>query len=608
MPRKGVPLSEWAEALASGEIELDEKLVKKGFDSSYGRMLVADWHPSKNGDLTPQTVTAGTHKKVWWRHADSSCVVPGGHEWEVAGSARARLGSGCPVCAGKAVVAGVNDMATTHPELVADWHPSKNGDLTPQTVMAGTGKKVWWKHSDSSCVVPGGHEWETTGNARVSNGSGCPVCAGKAVVTGVNDMATTHPELAADWHPSKNGDLTPQAVVAGTEKKVWWRHADPSCIVPGGHEWGATGAARARLGSGCPACSGNAVVTGVNDMATTHPELAADWHPSKNGDLTPQTVGAGTDKKVWWKHSDSSCVVPGGHEWETEGWNRVKGNGCPACSGNAVVAGANDMATTHPELAADWHPTKNGDLTPQTVSAGTSKKVWWRHADPSCVVPGGHEWETNGSNRVNGNGCPACNRGWGLDAVRKFIITMVEYGHIGSLSQAEMYTLAQQNGLLNSQRVGDAITSLASGSSINAFAGDQLKTISEESGLSVHDLTNDMSDLDIAQANPEAFADFVLADVDGATFDDPEAGDDTLADTADMAAVMNGDVQASAELSAAVLPGEAVEQALRSADVLFATVDEQMVDYFIAARKHELWKQAYKDPEAALAAAEAFRG
>jgi hypothetical protein len=764
----GMSLAEWAEALASGEIELDEKLAKRGFDSSYGLTLVADWHPSKNGDLTPQTVSAGTSKNVWWKHSDSSCVAPGGHEWEATGGNRVNRGSGCPACAGKAVVAGVNDMATTHLELTADWHPTKNGDLTPQTVSAGTNKKVWWKHSDSSCIVPGGHEWQTTGATRAFQGSGCPACSGHAVVAGVNDMATTHPELAADWHPTKNGDLTPQTVSAGTHKKVWWRHADSSCVAPGGHEWEAKGSSRVSKGSGCPACAGKAVVAGVNDMATTHPELAADWHPSKNDGLTPQTVMAGTGKKVWWKHSDSSCIVPGGHEWQTTGDSRaVAGSGCPACSGNAVVAGANDMATTHPELAADWHPskngdltpqavgagsnkkvwwkhadsaclfpggyewesaptsrshggsgcpvcagngkaivagfndlattdpelaaewhpTKNGDLTPQTVLAGTNKKVWWKHSDPSCVaprgyewetavaaraklgsgcpacagqavvegvndmatthpelaadwhptkngdltpqdvmagtdkkiwwkhsdpkcvVPGGHEWQVTGSGRSSsGSGCPACNKGWGLDAVRKFIITMIEYGHIGSLSQAELYTLAQQNGLLNSRRVGEAILSLASGDSITKFAGDQLKTISEEADMNVHDLTNDMSDLDIAQANPEAFADFVLAGVGGATFDDPETDDDTLLDTADMAAVMNGDAQVSPELSAAVLPGEAVEQALRSADVLFATVDEQMVDYFIAARKHELWKQAYKDPEAALAAAEAFRG
>jgi hypothetical protein len=523
-------LAEWAEALASGEIELSEKLKKKGFDSSYGRTLVAEWHPTKNGDLN------------------------------------------------------LDDFTT------------------------GSNKKVWWKHSDPSCAVPGGHEWEAVVHNRV-NGMGCPVCGGKVVVAGANDMATTHPELAADWHPVKNGLLTPQSVVAGTAKKIWWKHSDPSCVAPGGYEWEAKGSYRTS-GAGCLACNDNrTVVAGVNDMATTHPELAADWHPTRNGDLTAQDFKANTNKKIWWKHSDPACAVSGGYEWKATGSDRQAGSGCPVCSNRAVVAGVNDIATTHPEIVAEWHPTKNIGLTPQGISAGSDKKIWWKHSDPSCVVPGGYVWEASVSNRCGqGQGCPACNKGWGLDAVRKFIITMVEYGHIGSLSQAELYTLAQQNGLLQSQRVGAAIANLASGNSITAFAGDQLKTISEEADMNVHDLVNDMSDLDIAQADPEAFADFVLADVEGATFDDPEADDDTLVDSADMAAVMNGDAQAGAVLSAAVLPGEAVEQALRTADVLFATVDEQMVEYFIASRLHALWQQAYKDPEAALAAAEKFRG
>ena len=132
--------------------------------------------------------------------------------------------------------------------------------------------------------------------------------------------------------------------------------------------------------------------------------------------------------------------------------------------------------------------------------------------------------------------------------------------------------------------------------------------------MNVHDLVNDMSDLDIAQANPEAFADFVLADVEGATFDDPEPESDdepALVDDADVAAVVNGDDQVDTfggDMSAGALPGQVVDQALRTADVLFATVDEEMIEYFIAARLHTLWAEAYKDPAAARAAAEAFRG
>jgi hypothetical protein len=666
-------LSEWAEALASGEIELDEKLVKKGFDSSFGRTLVAEWHPTKNGDLTPQDVMAGTSKKIWWKHADPSCVVPGGHEWEREVYHRSGSGSGCSACSGKAVVAGVNDMATTHPELAADFHPTKNVGLTPQSVMAGTNKKIWWKHSDPNCVDPKGYDWEATGNTRAWAGQGCPACGGRATVVGVNDMASTHPELASEWHPTKNGDLTPQEVkarsgkkvwwkhlngecvvpggheweavsasradgvgcpactnktivvgandlmttnpdiaaewhpvknddltpsdvVAGSGKKVWWKHTDPSCAFPGGHEWQAP-ISRRSSGGGCPACAVNAKshLVGVNDMASTHPELAADWHPTKNGDLTPQNVRANTSKSIWWKHADPACVVPGGHEWSTSGNNRAAGGGtgCPACSGRATVAGSNDLATTRPDIAADWHPTKNGDLTPSDVVAGTNKKIWWKHADSSCVVPGGHEWEASSNSRTSGNksGCPACNRGWGVDAVRQFIITMVEGGHIGSLTQAELYTLAQQNGLLRSKNVGAAVAGLASGKSINDFADS---------------LDDDGDDpMAAAMADPEAFADHVLGnvsdeDMDDDSFEDTEVGD------ADMNVVSNDGYQDN-NPSTDALPGQVVEQTLRTADALFATVDEEMMEYFIAARLHALWTQAYKDPEAALAAAESYR-
>ena len=34
--------------------------------------------------------------------------------------------------------------------------------------------------------------------------------------------------------------------------------------------------------------------------------------------------------------------------------------------------------TPYPHLVKEWHPTKNGDLTPKDVTYGSNKKVWWR--------------------------------------------------------------------------------------------------------------------------------------------------------------------------------------------------------------------------------------
>jgi hypothetical protein len=95
-------------------------------------------------------------------------------------------------------------------------------------------------------------------------------------------------------------------------------------------------------------CSNKLVLPGVNDLATTHPELAAQAHG-----WDPTTLTAGSHKKVGWK-----CAL--GHTWNALVKERSQGTGCPVCSNKKVMAGHNDLATTHPELAAQadgWDPT-----------------------------------------------------------------------------------------------------------------------------------------------------------------------------------------------------------------------------------------------------------
>lgn len=63
-------------------------------------------------------------------------------------------------------------------------------------------------------------------------------------------LAEARPDLAAEWHPTKNGDLTPYDVVPGFTKKAWWQ-----CSIDG-TEWCQRVFLRARNEdlSGCPAC------------------------------------------------------------------------------------------------------------------------------------------------------------------------------------------------------------------------------------------------------------------------------------------------------------------------------------------------------------------
>jgi len=76
---------------------------------------------------------------------------------------------------------------------------------------------------------------------------GCPFCAGKrASVT--NSLAALFPRVAAEWHPTRNGSLTPADVVVGSKAFVTWR-----CAL--GHVWRARVIARTQTRRGCPACA-----------------------------------------------------------------------------------------------------------------------------------------------------------------------------------------------------------------------------------------------------------------------------------------------------------------------------------------------------------------
>ena len=336
--------------------------------------LASEWHPTKNGDLTPKKVIEGSTKKVWWK-----CDKGEDHEWESTIVNRSK-GNGCSICSRKTIVKS-NCLATTHPEIAKQWHPTKNGDLTPYEISVGSGKKIWWK-----CDKGDDHEWQ----ASIRKGYvGCSICSGKTIVKS-NCLATTHPEIAKQWHPTKNGDLTPYEISVGSNKKVWWK-----CDIGEDHEWETLINNFTKNKQNCPVCL-NQIVVKSNCLATTHPELVKQWHPTKNGDLSPFNITAGSNKKVWWK-----CDIGEDHEWDVAASHRFNGRGCPICSNNKTVL-STSIATTHPELVKQWHPTLNGTLKPSQFSLGSNKKVWWK-----CNKGDDHEWKAVIASRKHRD-CPFC--------------------------------------------------------------------------------------------------------------------------------------------------------------------------------------------------------
>ena len=268
--------------------------------------LMKEYNSEKNGDLSPFELLPATHKKVWW-------ICENGHEWQARVNSRTQ-GTGCPICANRFAAAGKNDLKTTHPHIAEQWDWEKNGSLTPEMVVAGSKRKVWWR-------CPQGHVYQAGIFGQVSGKSRCPICAGKQVVSGENDLASRFPLIASQWHPQKNGSRQPDSVTAFSNQKIWWQ-----CEC--GHAYQATVAHRTSDGAGCPYCTNRQVLPGFNDLATVEPLIAAQWHTELNGLLAPQNVTAGSRKKVWWQCAE-------GHVWKAVIYSRTgnRKHGCPVCAG-----------------------------------------------------------------------------------------------------------------------------------------------------------------------------------------------------------------------------------------------------------------------------------
>ncbi|HCS34203.1 MAG TPA: hypothetical protein DIW49_05355, partial [Clostridiales bacterium] len=266
----------------------------RAFCTEQGKVdLLSQWDTARNAPLTPDDVTFGSHKKVWW-------TCPSGHSWQAMVYTRS-AGAGCPYCTGRKASPEQNSLAKQFPALAVEWDDEKNAPLTPRDVTPGSHKLIWWR-----CQK--GHSYHSAVKTRVQ-GSGCPYCAGKSVLPEENSLAAEYPVIAKDWDAAKNKPLTPNQVISGTKHKVWWL-----CLK--GHSYRAVIAQRVQRGDGCPYCANRKVLPGFNDLATAAPLVAKQWHETLNGALTPEMVTAGSHKKARWR-------CPYGHVWKAAIYSRA---------------------------------------------------------------------------------------------------------------------------------------------------------------------------------------------------------------------------------------------------------------------------------------------
>ena len=303
----------------------------------------------------PRTLTRGSHKRVKWK-----CKK--GHTWETTPQSRGYNNSGCPYCVGHKIIEGETDLATKFPRIAKEAY-----GWDPKGVAPSSQKKYLWRCKKK-------HTFTMAVGNRTSQNQNCPICSGKKVLQGFNDLKTVNPELAKEafgWDP--------RTLTRGSHKRVKWKCKK-------GHTYLATVQNRS-TGSNCGICTNKILQKGFNDLKTKFPALAKQaygWDPSK--------VKSGESIRVEWKCSK-------GHIWETTIVGRTfNDTGCPICINQKLLAGFNDLATTHPEIASEaygWDPSK--------VLTGGNKKVYWK-----CKL--GHIYNQMISSRTSSNqGCPFCS-------------------------------------------------------------------------------------------------------------------------------------------------------------------------------------------------------
>ena len=497
--------------------------VLKGFNdlASQRPNLVKEWD-YLNNNKKPEEVIYTSHDKYKW-------ICDKGHSYIAAVRNRSN-GRGCPICVNLEILMGYNDFESQNPELMKEWNFEKNDKLgiKPTDITAKSAKKVWWKCEKD------GYEWFAKVENRV-NGQGCPVCANKVVVKGVNDLATTHPNIAKMYHPKKNNKSVYE-ITYGSPQKYWW-------VCEKGHEWESSPNMLSR-GKGCPHCSNHISIPQAvlylsvnkkfkntvqlyrinktefdifipelnllieydgwiwhkdrhdfdlrkeklaqekgynflrvweykekdniqaksnrnilyynvtkgydykylcelfymylnkfynlnistnmkytsneieliareyrakyekeNSIAITHPEIAKEWHPIKNGKLKPEHISYGTNLKVWW-------LCPNGHTYDSNVSARTgKNYGCPICSGRRRLVGFNDLTTTHPHLLEEWDYEKN-IKSPTEYSKGSEDKVFWKCKE-------GHSYQASIYSRAQLNSsCPECYKIYGRKKIK----------------------------------------------------------------------------------------------------------------------------------------------------------------------------------------------
>ena len=332
--------------------------------------LCKEWHPTKNFPLTPGNYTSGSNEKVWW-------LCPIGHEYDSPIKTRTN-GNKCPYCSGKRV-SNKNRLSIRHPELVEEWHPTKNGSKKPQDYSYAARDKVWW-------LCPNGHEYDVGIRSRTTKQrTGCPSCSNQSSRPEIRILT----ELKYIF-----GEVLSRYKVGGVEIDIFIPKFSIGVEYDGSH-WHAGKDEKDKIKNNfleqkkinllrvreVPLkklmSSDISVLKQELDKKVVNlivAEIGSRIHPSMKDEINAYINNDTFNNEKLFQTYVSYFPKP-----------------FPEHS----------LQSTHPDLCKEWHPTKNAPLTPENFSYGSAIKVWW-------LCPKGHDYKVKIGNRTrrNPSGCP----------------------------------------------------------------------------------------------------------------------------------------------------------------------------------------------------------
>ena len=233
-----------------------------------------------------------------------------------------------------------------------------------------------------------------------------------------DSILVRYPHLAAeaDHQRAATMGLDFAHIAPGTKVVLPWRHP----VATGGtHYWLQPGTSRVHMRAGCTICRGY-VADHTTSLSARAPDLAAQWHPTRNGEHTPASITPGSRRKAWWLCSE--CTYAWGARISSRA---LGGNGCPRCAGQEALPGDSaTLAVAQPELYAelDVDGVRALGLDPLRVHVRSNRRLPW-----ICAHDRLHRWQASPAARMNGCLCPSCpHSGQSSRAERALLALLLE--------------------------------------------------------------------------------------------------------------------------------------------------------------------------------------